>query len=110
MCPRLQPRSLMTPYMLVPVAAPSSPAAKSPAAKQYDKKEFGRVTSRAYDRFRCRYTAELKKRTGRTHVTPRDAALRDSLARRRYAEAARRFHAQLPELTPEELLDDAFFA
>ena len=39
-----------------------------------------------------------------------ESEVRGNLARRRYAEAARRFHAQLPELTPEELFDDALFA
>ena len=73
-------------------------------------KEFGRVTSRAYDRFRARYTSEFKQRTGKATLPPREVATRDDLARRRYAEAARRFHAQLPELTPEELFDDALFS
>ena len=73
-------------------------------------KELGRVTPRAYDRFRARYTSEFKRRTGEATLPPREVATRDDLARRRYAEAARRLHAQLPELTPEELLDQALFA
>ena len=69
--------------------------------------EFGRVTSRAYDRFRAKYSAMVLG--GRKRLTPLETEVRQQAARKRYAEAARRFHAGLPELLPEELFNDELF-
>ena len=71
--------------------------------------EYGRVTSRAYDRFRSRMTALIKERTKCKHVSPCDAADRDVQARRRDAEAARRHYAGEPELSVDELFSEEIF-
>ena len=71
--------------------------------------EFGRVTSRAYDRYRSRMTSLIRERTKRRTISPRDAAQRDTQARRRYAEVARRHHAGEPELLLEELFSEEIF-
>ena len=71
--------------------------------------EYGRVTSRAYDRYKARMTVLIKERTKSKNISPRDAAERDVQARRRYAEASRRLYAGEPELSFAALFSEEIF-
>ena len=54
-------------------------------------------------------TSLIRERTKRRTISTRDAAERDTQARRRYAEAARRHHAGEPERLVEELFCEKIF-
>ena len=73
-------------------------------------KEIGRVTSRAYDRSRRFFEKRFKEALSEDRaLTPDECEERDEYARKRYREAKRRLDVGEPELTPEELICDAFF-